>query len=319
MSFIQRFNRALVALVVITGLLAMTLAPAGAQEGGSGIQISPTRTEISVLSGEKKSFKLNIKNITPGVITAQASVNDFESDNESGTPLIIVDPNLKSDYSIRDFIKDIPDIDLQPNETREVTINIDVTPDTAPGAYFGAIRFAAVPKGRTISSDERRISLTASVASLVLLQIPGEINEGMKYESLQVLRNGKAGTFFTQPPNELLTRLTNTGNSFVQPFGRVVVNKGGKEVHSFEFNFNNRTRGTILPKSSRNFNDSLQNIKGFGKYEVVSNLSFRQGGEVLTQKKTFWVVPVWMLVLLGIVILGLLLGIAYITLRLRRH
>jgi hypothetical protein len=316
----KRFGVASLLVVLLMFALVSSRIPSiSAQEGGSGLQISPTRTELSVLPGEKKSFKITIKNITPGVITAKASINDFESDNNTGTPQIIVDPKIKSDRSIRPFLNNIQDIELKPDETREVTLNIDVASDTAPGAYYGAVRFAAVPKGRELGKSPREIALTASVASLVLLQVPGDVVEGMTYDKLEVLRDGKASTFFLKPPTETISKLTNTGNSFVQPIGRVVVNKGSKEVYSFEFNYNNRTRGTILPKSSRNFKDSLKNVGNFGKFEIVSSLAFRQGGEVISQKKSFWVIPLWMVIVLGVLILVLIIGIFYLKRKYLRH
>ena len=309
--------RIAVAAVLVFSLLAFNTALAQeTQQGGSGLQISPTRTEMSVLPGEQKTFKISIKNITPGVIIAKAFVNDFESDNESGTPQILVDPKAKSDRSIKNFVSNVQDAELQPNETKDINVIVNVPTDTAPGAYYGAIRFAAIPKGRNVEDEARKISLTASVASLALIQVPGQVQEGMTIDKLEPQKDGKGGTFFLSAPDKLLTRITNTGNSFVQPFGKVSVTKNGKEVYGYEFNFSNSdgqkaVRGTILPKSSRNFVDDLKNISGLGKYEVVSSLSFKQGGEVVISKKTFYVVPLWFIITVVALIVLIVLAVLY--------
>lgn len=310
----------LAAVVVFSG--SLSAQNNGQQEGGSGIQISPTRNELTVQQGESKGFKINVKNITPGVLTARAFVNDFESDNETGAPQIITDAKRKSDYSIKPFLKGLSDIELQPGETKEVALTIDMPLTQAPGAYFGAVRFAAIPKGSEQSTNDsgKQIALTASVASLVLIQVPGDVTEGMTLNSLTLQEADetgkvlKSGTFWTTPPNQLATRITNTGNSFVQPFGKVVINKGGKEVYSYEFNLKTN-RGNVLPKSSRTFTDPIKNIGGFGKYEVTSSLSFKQGGEVFIIKQGFWVIPIWAFIVLAVAIVALIAGIFFLRRR----
>ena len=315
--------KALLRLATITVLLVSLLvfsSGAFAQDktGGSGIQISPTRTELSVLPGEDKTFKITIKNISPIVMLAKVYVNDFTSDNDTGSPQIETDTSKTSPRSIKPFVGQLSDYELQPNESKEVTITASVPSSAAPGAYYGVVRYAAIPKGRDLSENERQVALTASVASLVLLQVPGETTEGMTYDKLEALSDGKAGTFFLKSPNQTLSRLTNTGNTFVQPFGKVSVSKNGKEVYSFEFNMTNAdgtnsvaNRGTILPQSSRNFTDNLKNITGLGKYDIVSSLSFKQGGEVITAKKTFYVIPLWFIISILLLIALIVFAVFY--------
>ncbi len=302
---------AVFAVLLITVVLSSATTNAQNKTGGSGLQVSPTRTELSILPGEKKSFKITIKNISPIPMLANVYVNDFSSDDESGSPQIETDPKKQSPRSIKPFLQNLSDYELGPNESKEVEITASVPSNASPGAYYGVVRYAAIPKGRDLTEQERQVALTASVASLVLLQVSGETTEGMTYDKLEVLIDDKAGTFFFNNPNKTTSRLTNTGNTFVQPFGKVTVNKNGKEIYSFEFNKPNPNRATVLPESSRNFTDDLKNINGLGKYEIVSSLSFKQGGEVITQKKTFYVVPLWMIIAILVVVVLIVFGIFY--------
>lgn len=46
--------------------------------------------------------------------------------------------------------------------------------EASPGAYFGSVLYRATPQG---SSDSGQVALVASVGSLVLVEISGNITE----------------------------------------------------------------------------------------------------------------------------------------------
>lgn len=321
MTSLKRFGLATAALLfAAVTLLGATPASFAQQEsGGSGVQVSPTRTEIAVNPGERKTVTITVKNVTQGPIVVQPEINDFESDNESGKPRIIVDPKIRSDYTIREFLGPMPDFELAANQVKDFEVVVAPSKDTAPGGYFGALRFVAVPKSRVNNQTaaERQVALTASVASLLLVQVNGAITESIKIEQIEVLLNGQAGGFFTKPPTQALVRIANTGNSFVKPFGKVSVNKGNKEVFNYELN-NQDPRSNVLPGSSRNFRDDIKNIGGFGKFTVSANISANQGGEVLSVSKSFWLVPLWMLLAAGGLAAALLLAVIFLMIKRRR-
>ena len=83
----------------------------------------------------------------------------------------------------------------------------------------------------------------------------------------------------------------------------------GKQVYSYELN-NSTPRGNILPKSSRTFTDEVKNISKPGRYTATANVSHGTGGEVITQKVSFWYLPVWLIVTL-LVLLAAIVGGAY--------
>lgn len=280
------------------------------QAQGSGLQLSPTKTDLSGQPGEQKTFSIILKNITQNEVTAQVFLNDFESDNNTGNPQIIVDNRARTPYSLANMLKNFNDVDLKAGETKEIKLTVDIPSDAAPGAYFGALRYAAVPKGQAQTESEKQVALTASVAHLIFVEVPGNINEQIQVNSLKAEQNSKTGTFFFKTPNKVALGVKNLGNGFSRPFGKVNVNGPfGKEVYTYDVN-NTDPRGIILPNSSRTFTDDLKNVKLPGKYNLTASVAYGNGGEVITYKSSFIYMPFWAIAVLLVLIL-VIAGVIY--------
>lgn len=293
-------------LPIIGGLLlilaALALVPfAMAQNdqttGGNGLQLSPTRSEVNASPGQVKTISMTLRNITQGDLVAQAVVNDFESDGVSGTPQIIVDQSQHTPYSINKFLKGVQDVELKAGEVKEVKLTLDVPGDATPGAYFGVVRYAAIPKGEQNTGD-RQVSLTASVAHIVLLEVAGDINEQIQLESVKAQRDNKPGSFFFKEPNSMAVGIKNLGNGFARPYGNVSIkNMIGKEVNNYQVN-NTTPKGVVLPGSSRTFVDNVDGLSMPGRYTAVASVAYGNGGEVVTYKTAFWYIPLWLFITL---------------------
>ncbi|MBW3569217.1 hypothetical protein KY385_03765 [Candidatus Parcubacteria bacterium] len=292
-------------LIAFSAFASLALAQQQNEDGGNGLQISPTRTEINLLPGEKKSFSFLLKNITSGEIKAEAVINDFESDGVTGNPQIIVDINERTPTTISNFVSGLQDYDLKPGEEQQVNLTVDVPENAAPGAYFGVVRYLALPK-KAISEAERQLALTASVAHLVLIEVTGEINKQIQIESLKMQRDNSASSIFFKSPNKAALAIKNLGNGFSRPFGTVTINNMfGKEVFNYEPN-NSQPKGVVLPKSSRVFIDSIEGVKTPGRYTATASMAHGNGGEVISYKSSFWYLPAWFL--LAVLVLIALIG-----------
>lgn len=289
--------------------LAFVVSPSGAQEGGNGLQISPTRNEVSVNPGEQKTVTLTLKNITNGPLSAKAVLNDFESDNVSGTPKMLVDPNNRTPYSLNSMLSGLTDVELQPGETKEVQLTINVPGNAAPGGYFGAVRYSVVPKG---TDAERQIALNTSVAHLVFVDVPGDVVQQIRVNSLKMQNDDKARSIFFTAPNKSTLSVQNLGNGFARPFGTVTINNTfGKQVNSYKVN-DNEPRGIVLPNSSRAFTNDISGVKIPGKYTATASVAYGSGGEVVTYKSAFWYLPIWFLLVVLALILVIVGGIYFI-------
>lgn len=308
MSLIRR-------LALVSGVLLFVMAfslPVKAQQGtGNGLQITPTRTELQVNPGEVKTFSITVKNVTQADVVAQITLNDFESDGLTGEPKIIINSKERTTSSLEPFLKGLEDISLKAGESKVVTLTIDAPGDVPAGAYYGAIRFTTAPPNSEEGTDDRQVTLTASVASLVLVEVAGDITEQIQLRSTKVERQTKdgfkAGSFFMNSPSHLSVEVKNTGNGFSRPFGRVTINKGKKEVYSYELNAKD-PRGNILPNSVRSFRDEIKNVNQIGRYTANVSVSHGNGGEVLTHSVSFWYMPGWIIAVL--VLLLAAIGVA---------
>ncbi len=279
---------------------------------GSGLSISPTRTELKIEKASTDKVEVSVRNVTRGAIIAKPFISDFESDDATGEPKLYADNDKRNSASISSFVNGLQDIPLAPGETKNLTYTVNIPADAAPGGYYGAITYRAVPANSQDPNGGGQVALTANVASLVLIEVPGDITEQIQVTSVKALKDTKAGSFFTGKPNKAAIGIKNNGNSFSKPFGTVsITNMSGKQVHSYELN-NATPRGNVLPKSSRTFTDELKGISKPGRYTITANISHGTGGEVLTTKVSFWYLPVWLLIALFVIVVGIGLGGFYI-------
>jgi len=280
------------------------------QSGNNGLQISPTRTDLAVDPGNSTSFQISLKNISSIALNAKVALNDFESDNQTGVPKLIINPNQHSVHSIKPYLSGLSDLPLQPGQTKEIQLTVSVPAGAPPGGYYGAIRYSAIPVTPAENTGPNRISLTASVASLVLLEINGQVNESLTFDSMNALRHGTAqAIFFGAGPDHVAIRLTNKGNGFSQPIGHVVINKGGKTVYNYEFNSTaSGLHSTILPQSSRTFTNPIKNVSAFGQYTIQASIAYKQGDSAITLTQKFWVIPSSMLYVLLIIVIIIVAG-----------
>lgn len=280
--------------------------------GGSGLSISPTRFLLTPQAGATDTVKISVKNVTGSTITAIPVINDFISDNETGTPQIVTDESRDDLPSIKPFFGELEQFDIEPDQTVTKEYTLSIPSDTPAGGYYGLLRFLATPEGISDASDvDQNVALSASLGSIVLVEIPGDITELVQAQKLLFYRNEGSGTFFTSAPDQMGVQIRNQGNGFIQPFGKVTVkNPLGKEALQYEIN-NISPRGNILPESTRIFKDELTGVTLPGRYTAKADISFGNGSQVLTLTGSFWYLPYWFLaIILLLIVAGVFAGFA---------
>jgi hypothetical protein len=298
--------KSILTLLLAAAFIVPIIGNVSAQEegGGNGLSISPTKNELVIDRGKSETVNIQVKNVSNTDILAKAYVNDFEADGNTGNPKLIVDDSIQSANSIKEFVSGVEDVLVPAGEARNVAVFIQIPEQASPGAYYGAVRFLATNPSKA-DSDEAQVSLNASVASLILVEVPGDLVQRIEVSNLSAYIDDKDGFFFTKAPNKIGTEITNLGNSFARPFGKVVVNGpfGQGQVYEYELN-STSPRGNVLPESSRLFLDNLEGVSRPGKYSIVANISYGNGGEILEATATFWYIPIWFLaVVIGLIVL----------------
>lgn len=300
---------------MLTLLIASYGSVAAQSSVANGFRISPVRSELTINKGGKTKISITIENPTAVATTAKLIINDFiASDDESGQPRLILDDNVPlPKNSFKFLVSKIPDISLGPKERKTFDVTVSVPADANSGGYYGAIRFVPV------ADQKSNVGLTASVGTIVLVIVPGNLKQQLKLTQLSASSpDGKAKPFMFKGDVSVLTRLENTGDIHVKPYGKVTVKDlFGKEVASYEFN-NTEPRANILPGSTRKFVDKLPKKKWLGRYTIESSLAYSQGGgDLVLGKANFWYIPVWALITFIVLVL-VAVGITFWIIK-KRH
>ena len=273
---------------------------------GNALKVSPVRIDVKMDPGTSNTIEVSIQNLTNLPAVLRPFVNDFvASGDESGKPNIILAENeYAPSYSLKRLVTPLGDITVAAGETKPVKVTITAPKDAPAGGYFGAVRFA--PLTEALSNN---VNLAASVGTLVLLRMSGDVKEELTVESFDVRKKeGKPGSIFVSNKDlNAVVRFKNSGNVHVEPFGSIVVKRFGKVVDSFEIN-NAEVRGSVLPDSIRRFDNPLSKLGAFGKYTVDGNFGYGTTGQLLTAQTTFYVIPVALiLIAVGLLLVLLLL------------
>ncbi len=308
-----------IALIVFSLVASFTLfaAPyASAATEATGYTVSPVETEITVNKGTSQTVELSVQNPSSTTVEVKAVINDFVASNdESGSPRLILNSNaqLPAD-NFESLVSPIGNITLGPLAKVYFPVTITVPLNANSGGYYGAVRF--IP---TTIDQTGNVGLTASVGSIFLITVPGNLIEKLNLTQLSAAdKSGSPTSFLTSGSVSVLTRLDNTGNIQLQPFGNIIVkNMFGHIVASAQFN-NAVPRANILPDSIRKFINPIGGTSWFGRYTVVETVAYQQGtGNYITSSATFYYFPVWFLILVLIIVVLLVVGIYWIGYRRR--
>lgn len=304
--------------VAVTGTLGTQQSFAQNNTEGNGIRVSPVRTDVTMNPGESRSITLTIQNITGASSEFQAVINDFVPKGEAGQPALILEADKYApSHSLKRFIAKIPNVSVNKGEYKEVKAVITVPKDAAAGGYYGAVRFVTAN-----DALNKNVTLSASVASIILVRVNGDIVENMALESLDVRnseRSNSASSFFTSNKNlYVVARFKNMGSSHEQPFGKVVLKKGDKVLQTTEIN-NTEVKGNVLPDSVRRFSVKLDKVGSWGKYTVEGNFGYGSTGQLISGKTSFFVFPLALIIAILVVVTAVVIAIVWLPRAIKRY
>lgn len=272
------------------------------------LRVTPVRTDIEVLPGDTGTVEITVSNVTDQDIIVRPIANDFTAGDESGTPALILDQDQYADtHSLKRFMVPLGDITIPANDSVTVDVAIRVPESAQAGGYFGAIRLAPVTPG-----DGGQVNLSTSVASLILMTVPGDTVEKMSLTNFDIQQNGKTGSYFNSA-NDITAaiRFQNEGNVQLGPFGKITVTQGDTIVYEADFNVET-PRDMVLPDSARRWEVPLKNIGSFGNYTVQATLTYGKSNQTVEVSRSFWVIPVLVIVAaIGgtLLLVGIIVGI----------
>jgi len=281
--------RAMIGLAVATVLVAGVLSSSvNAQSSTANtLKVSPVRTDIEVKAGASGEVPITITNLTGSDVLVSPIENDFVQGDESGTPSIILDKDeFAPTHSLKRFMQPLANVKVPANGSTVVKVKINVPANAQAGGYFGALRFAP-----TSPDDGGQVNLSASVASLILLTVPGPVTQQLNLTDFSLQQGSKAGTDFrTANDLKVVFRFENKGNIQLGPFGKVSVTQGDKLVYDYDFN-QDTPRDVILPDGARKWEVPLQKIGDFGYYTVHGTFTYGTENKTIEVERSFWVIP----------------------------
>jgi hypothetical protein len=304
--------------MTLTGLLSVPSYAAADQSVTNStnvLKISPVRSDIQIAAGSNKSVPVTISNLTGSAIKVSAIENDFVAGDEKGTPSLILDADqYASTHSLKRFMTPLNDVTVPANNAVTVNVVITVPSNAQAGGYFGAIRFAP-----SDPNNGGQVNLSASVASIILLTVPGPTVEKLSLTNFEIQQNGKNSAYFSTPTNlQVYARFENNGNLQEGPFGQVTVQQGTKVLSSYDFNTKN-PRDEILPDSARYWNIPLKNVGTIGHFTVSATFTYGQNNQTIDVTRSFWVIPLWAIIAAGVAVLVLVGVVILVIFLIRRN
>ncbi len=293
-------------LVIAISLFTIAALPAFAATSptpapsnpGQGLEISPPLMERVADPGQTMTLNIRLRNITTGTLVTKAEVDDFRAKDEQGDPQIILDPSETSSYSMKSWVTNVTSLTLAPQEAKTTQATVVIPKNAEPGGHYGVIRFTATPPG----IESTGVALSASIGTLVLLNISGNAKEHLSYADFYAAKNGKKSSFFESGPINFVERIKNDGNLHEKPTGTVeIFNIFGHKTATLKIN---DPPHNILPDSIRRFDQTWTSKWLLGRYRARATLTYGVDKTVMTQTIIFWVFP-WRFILIALAIIAL--------------
>lgn len=291
----------------LVSFVAMNLVVAQA------LTVSPARAELTADPGETISDTFLIINEQDTEQTYYTSVENFESQGETGTPNFTT-----SKEGLPSWVHVEEKVILKKGERLKVPYSITVPADADAGGHFAAIFLSTVPP----SAQEGQVSVGAKVGMLILLKVTGDVKESGGLLSFEIAEGKK---MLTSLPVDFSYRFKNDGNDRVKPEGKIVItNTFGGEVTQIDAN---NKMGNILPNSVRRFTEGLRfgdkdapavsepffnQVKfqkdnfALGMYTATLSLAFGNSSKA-ESSLTFFILPWQLLSVVLVVVLAVIL------------
>lgn len=297
---------AALAAVLLIGTTALAEQATGSDTVANSLKVSPVRTDITANPGETKTVGVTVTNPSTAEVVVRAIENDFVAGDEDGTPAIILEEDEYAPrHSLKRFMQPLKNVTIPAGGSQTVQVKIVVPEDAEAGGYFGALRFAP-----TSPNEGAQVNTSASVASLILMRVNGEVAEKLELTDFAIQQAGKTGTFFTDSADiSTMVRFSNDSAVQLAPFGKISVKKGDDVVYETDFN-NKEQRDMILPDSARRWIVPLDGVDGFGKYTVSATFTYGSKNQTVDATQSFWYVPFWLIVTAAA---GLLIVVGAVT------
>lgn len=279
----QKLLRAEVSLLTALILCFVPRAVIAASPTPTGITIAPPFTEIVLASSQAKSTAIiSLTNGTSSHQSVSISVLDFGALDESGGVAFagVRGSALQQSYSLASWVsleKDLLEVD--PGQTKEITVTILNKASLAPGGHYAAVVAASMDE----KTNGQSVGLRSALASLMFVKKTGGEIYGLSLAGTETTKR------WLWLPTAINLRFQNTGNVHVVPRGTVTVT--GPWDWEIYKGIINPASGIILPESFRVYPTSLERLSfplWPGMYALTVQYRWETQNEQVTQTTRFF-------------------------------
>lgn len=310
-SFILNISWRKQRLIILAVFAALVMSVPGASRGQAGpaqnLEITPVKHELTITPSPNavlRDVAISNRNTKPTRLRVRFSnilPNGIEGEVkpvEEATP-----------WDLRRFTRTLQEeITLAPGETRKVAVAISVPPSTAPGGYYGVLRFTSLD-----APPNQPVAIQGEIGALFLVRVPGPAEEKGAIKSFAVNRDDGRKLGFFSFDRQIRTQaiIANSGNVHfpAKPeFSLKNVVMGSTNKVAVEEN-------NVFPKGERRFESGRQKVDiGFTKVTVDVGLP---GGKQ-SQSQTILVLP-WLVLVIGLLSLAVLIAVVVYIRRLQKR
>jgi len=223
-------------------------------DGAFSLQVSPSPLVTSVRPSEQKSLELQIKNNATSIESLKMDLRKFNVNENGEVQLTDEEPTEVSKWV--GFEKKTFNIEPGKIFNQKVVLT---TPNDVSYSYSFVITVSRVQEPNQSTQSGNRIKGTVAIFTLINIDRPGATRK------LDVIQFSSPRRLYEYLPTSFQVKIKNAGNSIVQPFGNIYIQRSSKSSEPISVLTLNDSGGYILPDSNRTFNLSWE--EGFPIYK----------------------------------------------------
>jgi hypothetical protein len=253
---------------------------AAAQSSETGVTLNPHIIDAKGEAGGIFEYSIELSNQSDRKVSLYAVVNNLSA--KEGRQEFSAGASVDRSRSLANWIEVTRGVqELDPGQTKNIPIRIDVSPNAQPGEYYASVTFAA---GSNRYQAEAQIEKINQPHVLVNLIIEEHIVENAQINFFRANRK-----VFFQYPVSFSWKVTNEGNQPIKPVGEVFIyDRRGNEVAALPVSKSDQ----INPGDFSVYAADWKEKGGLGRFKAKLEMNYGQREtRDLQDAIFFWVLP----------------------------
>ncbi len=268
--------------------------------------VSPMVIDHEMEKRDIVTEKITITNKENSLVQIFPTVNEV-SVNEGGNIKSFLEPSMVENRgtAVTSWLEiSRAQIELKPNETREITLTIHVNPEVEPGEYHAFIGFGS---GGNRPEAEKQVQAGTAPGTIVRIGVDKVQNQFLRLERFSVERFVKKTT-----EGEITISLKNPGEDPVIPKGEIIFyDNGGTEIGTLPVN---ESATVVAPGAELTLQQEIPDDMKMGKYKALLSVEYGEHQTAsLNDTAFFYVLPLKQILIIFAVVLLLAIIIALIV------